>query len=103
MTRIIGAAAGYWAGRTNGPNGFGYNAGLFAVFLPALLNESNINNRSIMKKNILCIVMGGGCGQLESASGVLRAMDEAGIVPDKYMGASAGACITGLHSSGVTG
>lgn len=56
-----------------------------------------------MPKPTLCIIMGGGCGQLQSASGVLRALDSGGIKFDQYLGASAGACITGLHSSGLSG
>lgn len=47
--------------------------------------------------------MGGGCGQLQSASGVLQALDQAGIKFDSYLGSSAGACIAGLHASGVSG
>lgn len=55
------------------------------------------------EKPILCSIMGGGCGQLQSATGVLMAMDDCGIIPDKYLGSSAGACIAGLRSSGLTG
>ena len=56
-----------------------------------------------MSNQVLCIIMGGGCGQLQSASGVLAAMDQAGIHIDKYRGSSAGACIAGLHGSGMSG
>lgn len=54
-------------------------------------------------KDTLCIIMGGGCGQLQSAAGVLQALDQAGVTFTKYLGSSAGACIAGLHASSMPG
>ncbi len=51
----------------------------------------------------LCIIQGGGCRQIESAIGVLKAMDELKINIDLYRGASAGAIVSALHASGLNG
>jgi NTE family protein len=56
-----------------------------------------------MHKPVLAIIHGGGCRQIENASGVLQALDEAGVVIDAYRGASAGAIVAALHASGFTG
>jgi hypothetical protein len=37
-----------------------------------------------MHKPVLAIIHGGGCRQIENASGVLQALDEAGVVIDAY-------------------
>jgi len=55
------------------------------------------------KKPVLIVIQGGGCRQIECATGILKALDEAGIVVDKYQGASAGAIVSCLHASGLGG
>ena len=54
-------------------------------------------------KPILVIIQGGGCRQIECATGILKALDAADIVVDEYMGASAGAIVSCLHASGLSG
>lgn len=56
-----------------------------------------------MRLPTLCITMGGGTRQLEHATGVFKALDEKGIVIDKFRGASAGSAINGLRASGLSG
>lgn len=51
----------------------------------------------------LAVIAGGGCRQLEAATGMLQALDGAGIRLDRYLGSSAGACIAALHASGLDG
>jgi len=55
------------------------------------------------KKPILVVIQGGGCRQIECATGILQALDESGIHIDMYRGASAGAIVSCLHASGLTG
>lgn len=55
------------------------------------------------KKPTLAVIAGGGCRQIEAATGVLQAMEAAGIKIDLYRGCSAGACVAALHASGVDG
>lgn len=54
-------------------------------------------------KKVLCSIMGGGCAQIQAATGVMAAFDQLGIHIDQYRGASAGACVAALHASGMTG
>ena len=54
-------------------------------------------------KPVLVVVQGGGCRQIECATGILKALDEAEIIIDEYMGASAGAIVPCLHASGLSG
>lgn len=54
-------------------------------------------------KPTLAIIQGGGCRQIESAIGILKAMDKLQIVINKYRGASAGAIVAALHASGMNG
>jgi NTE family protein len=54
------------------------------------------------RKPILAIIQGGGCRQIESAIGVLKALDEHNIKIDKYRGTSAGAIVSSLHASGIS-
>ncbi|MDD5599635.1 MAG: patatin-like phospholipase family protein [Victivallaceae bacterium] len=56
-----------------------------------------------MRKRVLAIIHGGGCRQIENATGIFKAMDEAGIKIDLYRGASAGAIVAAMHASGLTG
>jgi NTE family protein len=56
-----------------------------------------------MDRPILCIIHGGGCRQIEAATGMLKALDEAEIVINQYRGASAGAIAAALHASGIPG
>lgn len=65
-------------------------------------NKVNIDGE-IMQKPILAVVEGGGCAQIECATGVFKAMEDFGIKIDKYTGSSAGACIAALHASGLSG
>lgn len=55
------------------------------------------------KKPVLVVIQGGGCRQIECATGILQALDEEGIVVNEYMGASAGAIVSCLHASGLSG
>lgn len=57
----------------------------------------------MIEKPTLAIIHGGGCRQIESATGVLKALDEAGVVIDKYNGASAGSIVAALHASSLSG
>ena len=50
----------------------------------------------------LAIIQGGGCRQIENAIGILKAIEEAGYKINRYRGASAGAIVSGLHSSGMS-
>ncbi|WP_176013040.1 patatin-like phospholipase family protein [Victivallis sp. Marseille-Q1083] len=50
----------------------------------------------------LCIINGGGCRQIECATGVLLALDASGVKFDEYRGSSAGAIVAALHGSGLT-
>jgi hypothetical protein len=54
-------------------------------------------------KPTLAIIQGGGCRQIESATGVLQALDEANIHINQYRAASAGAIVAALHASGFNG
>ena len=56
-----------------------------------------------VKKTILTVLNGGGCRQIECATGVLQALDAAGVRIDRYTGSSAGAAVAALHASGMTG
>lgn len=56
-----------------------------------------------IKKPVLVIIHGGGCRQIEAATGMLKALDEAKITIDLYRGASAGAIAAALHASGLPG
>ena len=56
-----------------------------------------------VKKPILTVINGGGCRQIECATGVLQALDAAGVRIDRYTGSSAGAAVAALHASGMTG
>lgn len=56
-----------------------------------------------MNKPTLCIIHGGGCRQIEAATGMLKALDAAAITIDQYRGASAGAIVAALHASGLSG
>jgi len=64
-----------------------------------------LNKDKVMKnkKPVLVVIQGGGCRQIECATGILKAFDEVGIVVDKYQGASAGAIVSCLHASGLSG
>lgn len=57
----------------------------------------------MMEKPVLAVVEGGGCAQIECATGIFKAMEDYGIKIDKYTGSSAGACIAALHASGLSG
>lgn len=54
-------------------------------------------------KPVLAVIGGGGCRQIECATGMLQAMDAAGIRIDRYTGSSAGAAVAALHASGMDG
>lgn len=54
------------------------------------------------KKPILCCIEGGGVRQIENSLGVLMAMYDQGIVPDYFMGSSAGAIMSALMASKLT-
>ena len=56
-----------------------------------------------LNKPVLAIIHGGGCRQIEAATGMLKALDEAKITIDLYRGASAGAIAAALHASGLPG
>lgn len=56
-----------------------------------------------LNKPVLCIIQGGGCRQIEAATGMLKALDEQKVVIDQYRGASAGAIVAALHASGIPG
>ena len=56
-----------------------------------------------LNKPILAIIHGGGCRQIEAATGMLKAIDECGVTIDLYRGASAGAIAAALHASGLPG
>jgi len=56
-----------------------------------------------IQKPVLVIIQGGGCRQIEAATGMLKALDEQGIIVDLYRGASAGAIVAALHASGLSG
>ena len=55
-----------------------------------------------MGKGTLVVLGGGGCRAIEAHIGMLKAMEEAGIKPTNYRGASAGAIVSGFHASGLT-
>ena len=55
------------------------------------------------KKPILVVVQGGGCRQIECATGVMQGLDELGIEVNEYRGASAGGIVPCLHASGLSG
>ncbi|MFA7231496.1 MAG: patatin-like phospholipase family protein [Victivallaceae bacterium] len=50
-------------------------------------------------KPTLVIIQGGGCRQIECATGALMALDELNIQPDYYRAASAGSIVAALHAS----
>jgi predicted acylesterase/phospholipase RssA len=54
-------------------------------------------------KPTLAIIQGGGCRQIENAIGILQALDEKSVYIDSYRGTSAGAIVSSLHASGVSG
>ena len=54
-------------------------------------------------KPVLAVINGGGCRQIECATGILQALDAAGIRIDRYTGSSAGAAVAALHASGNDG
>lgn len=56
-----------------------------------------------MSNGNLCVIQGGACRAIQAAAGVLRAMDQLGIRIDRYHGSSAGAIVSGLHASGLSG
>ena len=54
-----------------------------------------------MGKGTLFILGGGGCRAIEAHIGMLKALEEAGVKATNYRGASAGAIVSGFHSSGL--
>ena len=54
-------------------------------------------------KPVLAVIAGGGCRQIECATGILQAIDAAGIRIDRYIGCSAGSAVAALHASGIDG
>ncbi len=56
-----------------------------------------------MRKPVLAVIAGGGCRQIEAATGMLQALDARGVRIDRYFGSSAGAVAAALHASGMTG
>lgn len=53
------------------------------------------------KKPSLMIIQGGGCAQIEHATGIAKALEEEGIIADLYRGASSGALWSSLYVSGL--
>lgn len=56
-----------------------------------------------MSNPVLAVIAGGGCRQIEAATGILQALEGAGIRIDRYNACSAGACVAALHASGLSG
>ena len=56
-----------------------------------------------MSNPVLAVIAGGGCRQIEAATGMLQALEAAGIRIDRYNACSAGACVAALHASGLSG
>lgn len=54
-------------------------------------------------KPVLAVISGGGCRQIEVATGMLMALDEQGVKIDEYYGCSAGSIVSGLAASGLSG
>lgn len=53
------------------------------------------------RRPVLAVISGGGCRQIECATGCLLAIEEAGITVDRYRGSSAGAAVGALAASGL--
>ncbi len=66
-------------------------------------NSNKVSEGEIVNKPVLAVVEGGGCAQIECATGIFKAMEDNNIFIDKYTGSSAGACIAALHASGLSG
>ena len=49
----------------------------------------------------LFVLSGGGCRGVEAHVGMIQALEEAGIKPTEYRGASAGGLVSGFHASGM--